>query len=78
MYEKANNICEDKSMLEGYVYSCYRYLAADEYQKMVMGNDVFLQIDNEMAEKISKVNNELDICATKDELEEWKKEYRRE
>ena len=77
MYEKAYTICEDKKMLEGYLYSCYRYLSADEYQKMVMGNDVFLQVDNKLAEKIAETNKNIDIVPSKDLLEEWKREYRR-
>lgn len=77
MYEKAYMICEDKRMLEGYLYSCYRYLPADEYQKMVMGNDVFLKVDNILAEKIDKANKENDIIPSKELLEDWKREYRR-
>ena len=77
MYEKAYKICEDKRMLEGYLYASYRYLPADEYQKMVMGNEVLLEIDNKLAEKIAKVKENITLEPSREMLEEWKKEYRR-
>lgn len=77
MYEKAYKICEDKSMLEGYLYACYRYMPADEYQKMIMGNEVLLQVDNKLAEKISNVKKSMEVPFSKTDFEQWKKEYRR-
>lgn len=77
MYEKAYNICEDNRMLEGYLYACYRYLPADEYQKMVRGNEVLLEIDNKLAEKVAKAKEHISFEPSRKMLEEWKKEYRR-
>ena len=54
MYEKAYKICEDNKMLEGYLYASSRYMPQDEYQKMVMGNEILLEIDNKLTEKIEK------------------------
>lgn len=77
MYEKAYQICEDKGMLEGYLYASSRYLAADEYHKMVMSNEVFLEVDNKLAEKTARVKENISLDPSKEMLEEWKKEYRR-
>ena len=77
MYEKAYRICEDKKMLEGYLYACYRYMPAEEYQRMIMGSDVLLYVDNELLNKIGKVKESVNISPSKELLEEWKKEYRR-
>lgn len=77
MYEKAYRICEDNRMLEGYLYASYRYLPSDEYQKMVMGNEVLLEVDNRLAEKISKVKENISLEPSRELLDKWKKEYRR-
>ena len=77
MYEKAYKICEDTGMLEGYLYACYRYMDADEYQKMIRQNQTLLEIDNVLIEKITKVREKIKIDHSKELLEEWKKEYRK-
>lgn len=77
MYEKAYKICEDSGMLEGYLYACYRYMPADEYQKMIRQNQVLLEIDNMLIEKIMNVRKKIQIDHSKELLENWKKEYRK-
>lgn len=77
MYEKAYKICEDSRMLEGYLYACYRYLPVDEYQRMITENDVLLDVDNKLAEKIADTRDNISIDPSRELLEEWKKEYRR-
>ena len=77
MYEKAYKICEDNKMLEGYLYASSRYMPQDEYQKMVMSNEILLEIDNKLTEKIEKVRENINIEPSKELFEEWKKEYRR-
>ena len=77
MYEKAYKICEDSRMLEGYVYACYRYMPVDEYQKMISGNQIFLEVDNKLAEKIAREKGKISLKASPELLEEWKREYRR-
>ena len=77
MYEKAYQVCEDPRMLEGYLYACYRYLPVDEYQKMITENDVLLDIDNRLAEKIAAAKQDVEILPCKELLEDWKVEYRR-
>ena len=54
MYEKAYKICEDNKMLEGYLYASSRYMPQDEYQKMVMGNEILLEIDNKLTRNCLK------------------------
>lgn len=77
MYEKAYKICEDNSMLEGYLYACYRYLPADEYQRMIMANDILLDVDNKLNQKIAERKKQVTITPSRNLLEEWKREYRR-
>lgn len=77
MYEKAYKICEDNNMLEGYLYACYRYMPVDEYQKMIMANNILLDVDNKLAAKIAERKKKISLNASKELLEDWKKEYRR-
>lgn len=77
MYEKAYKICEDKQMLEGYLYACYRYMPADEYRKMITENLVLLEVDNKLAEKIINAKKNVAINTSRAVFEEWKKDYRR-
>lgn len=77
MYEKAYKICEDNNMLEGYLYACYRYLPADEYQKMIMANNILLDVDNKLNQKISEKKKQISLIPSRKVLEEWKREYRR-
>jgi hypothetical protein len=44
---------------------------------MVMGNEILLEIDNKLTEKIEKVRENINIEPSKELFEEWKKEYRR-
>ena len=57
--------------------SSSRYMPQDEYQKMVMSNEILLEIDNKLTEKIEKVRENINIEPSKELFEEWKKEYRR-
>ena len=77
MYEHAYSICEDKSMLEGYLYACYKYLPSEEYQAMIMRSEALLQVDNKLAEKMFKIKKSTQVDLSKEQFEIWKKEYRR-
>lgn len=77
MYEKAYEICEDNSMLEGYLYASYRYLSGAEYQKMIMSSTVLLEVDNRLAEKIAIKKKMQDRDTSKETFEQWKREYRK-
>ena len=61
----------------GILEQCQMWHEQDEYQKMVMGNEILLEIDNKLTEKIEKVRENINIEPSKELFEEWKKEYRR-
>ena len=42
-----------------------------------MSNEILLEIDNKLTEKIEKVRENINIEPSKELFEEWKKEYRR-
>lgn len=77
MYEKAYKICEDRTMLEGYLYASYRYLPHDEYQKMITESEVLLEIDNQLAQKVVETKENISIDPSLELLSQWKAEYRR-
>ena len=68
---------EDGVRGHAFVYACYRYMPVDEYQKMISGNQIFLEVDNKLAEKIAREKGKISLKASPELLEEWKREYRR-
>lgn len=77
MYEKAYKICEDNSMLKGYLYACYRWLPEEEYKKMVMESEVLQNIDNQLIVRLDLKKRKKNFEPSKELFEQWKKEYRR-
>lgn len=77
MYREAYLICEDADMLKSYLYCCYRALPEKEYVKMLSGNSIFLSMDSLMREEIERAKMEVDLDAGEEQLDIWKREYRR-
>lgn len=77
MYEKAYKICEDNSMLEGYLYACYKYQSFDEYQKMLTESDLLAEVDEKLKEKITQTSENISIQPSRQLLEQWISDYRR-
>lgn len=76
-YLEAYRICGDAEMLKAYLYCCYRYLPEDQYLKMLSGNPVYLSMNSVLKEEIRNAQHEVDVDIPEEQLEQWKKEYRR-
>lgn len=77
MYLEAYRICEDTCMLKAYLYCCYRYLPREQYVKMLSGNPVYLSVDSVLKEEVKNVRQEVDVDIPEEQLDQWKREYRR-
>ena len=77
MYEAAFQICEEESMLKAYLYACYRYMSAEEYENLLRKSQVYQGIDSWMREEIEAVEGHLKFSMEDDTLEKWKENYRR-
>ncbi len=76
MYEAAFQICEDESMLKAYLYCCYRYLPAKEYEKLLSKSAVYQSIDRMIQESVEAMAQHK-FAVTEDTLENWKENYRK-
>lgn len=77
MYEEAYQICEEETMLKAYLYCCYRYMKLDDYQAMVKQNQIFEYTDKLLQEEMNKSIADMPISTGANQLEQWKKAYRR-
>jgi len=77
MYEAAFQICEDKKMLQAYLYACRRYMNQEDYSALLSKSTVFREMDDLMMERVSEIEAQVGSLQYDDTLENWKKEYRR-
>ena len=76
-YQEAYKICEEQELLKAYLYSCYRAMPGEEYEKLLSGNPVLSDLDTELKEQIERTKKEIGLEISEEKLEEWKKDYRR-
>lgn len=77
MYEEAYRICEEPQMLKAYIYSCFRGLPEEKFVKMMSGSPVYLSTASLLKEDVKRIRREINMEVGKEELDRWKKEYRR-
>ena len=77
MYETAFQICEEESMLKAYLYACYRYMPAKDYEALLRKSQVYQGIDSWLQEEIAEIEKKLKFSMEDDTLEKWKENYRR-
>ena len=76
-YHEAYKICEEQELLKAYLYSCYRAMSQEEYEKLISGNPVLSDLNTELKEQIERTKKEIGLDIPEEKLEEWKKDYRR-
>lgn len=76
-YQEAYKICEEQELLKAYLYSCYRAMPNEEYEKLLSGNPILSNLDTELKEQIERTKKEIGLEISEEKLEEWKKDYRR-
>lgn len=77
MYEKAVEICKDEKYLKAYQYCCYKYLSEADYVKMLSKDPLLLALNTELKEELANAKNQILCDASNDQLEKWKREYRK-
>lgn len=76
-YREAYRLCEETDILKAYLYCCMRAMPEEEYVKMLSGNALYLSMNSILKEELKKARREEDMNLTGEDLENWKKEYRR-
>lgn len=77
MYEKAYEICGEKSMLKAYLYACRKYMPEAEYKVFTQNNAAFSQMNLEILEAERDAYEKVAHRNGTDSLEEWKEQYRK-
>lgn len=77
MYQKAYKICGDESMLTAYIYSCSRFMQADDYGKLLAENPSFKEVAEHILQLEEKTIDETENDTPHQTVETWKQQYRR-
>ena len=77
MYLQAFQICEKTYMLQAYLYACRNCLTAEEYQKLLMKNEVYLKLDEQTMMEMQDVKEQDFGSLDSSVIEEWKDTYRK-
>lgn len=76
-YREACSLCEDRDMMKAFLYSYSRAYPQEDYMKLLSGNPVYLSLDRKLKEELAKIHEDTDPDISLEQLEIWKKEYRR-
>ena len=77
MYEAAFQICEEESMLKGYLYACRKYMNGEEYMALLQKSQIYLAVDSALADEVAEIEGRGKVLQYDDTLENWKNQYRR-
>lgn len=77
MYEAAFQICEEKSMLDAYLYACRCYMTREEYKSLLERSPLFAEIDLQLTKRVEELENSITVLQYDDTLENWVNQYRR-
>ena len=77
MYEAAFQICEEESMLKGYLYACRKYMNGEEYMALLQKSQIYLAVDSALADEVAEIEGRVKVLQYDDTLENWKNQYRR-
>lgn len=76
-YREALSLCEDRDMAKAYLYSYSKAFPQEDYTKLLSGNPLYLSLDKKLKEELRKIHRETDPDIPGEQLEIWKKDYRR-
>lgn len=77
MYDRAFQICGDKSLIKPYLYASYKYMSLEEYHILITKQDIYMEVNAEMRREIDEIKETLPEEITPDYLEKWKRQHRR-
>lgn len=77
MYDRAYQICEDRSLLKPYLYASYKYMSMEEYHILLTKHEEYIEINAQMRQECDEVIQNLQVEPSARLLEKWKHQYRR-
>ena len=77
MYDRAYQICEDRSLLKPYLYASYKYMSLEEYHILLTKHDDYAEVNAQMRQKMEEFKRNVQLEPSSSLLEKWKQQYRR-
>ena len=77
MYEASYQICEEESLVRAYVYCCRNYMNEETYQELLSRNEWYRTIDESLKEREAEIRSQMEPICAKEQLQIYKKRYRR-
>lgn len=76
-YEAAFQICEEESMLYGYIYCCYRYMSGEQYRELLSKSEIYRKMNSLIEEQINSSKEEAASVDIQKALSDYKQKYRK-
>lgn len=77
MYDRANQICNDKSLIKPYLYASYKYMSLEEYHILITKNEDYMEVNAQMRNEIEEIKKTVSEDTSPALLEKWKRQHRR-
>ena len=77
MYDRAYQICEDRTLLKPYLYASYKYMSLEEYHILLTKHDDYAEVNAQMRQKMEEFKRNTQMDPSPSLLEKWKQQYRR-
>ena len=77
MYDRAYQMCGDKTLIKPYLYASYRYMSLEEYHILITKQDDYMEINAQMRREIDEIKETMTDDVSPELLEKWKRQHRR-
>lgn len=77
MYDRAYQICGDKSLIKPYLYASYKYMSLEEYHILITKQEEYMEVNAQMRREIDEIKSGLPDETEPEYLETWKRQHRR-
>lgn len=77
MYDRAYQICQDKTLIKPYLYASYKYMSLEEYHILITKQDDYMEINAQMRREIDEIKKSIPEECGPELVEKWKRQHRR-
>lgn len=77
MYDRANQICNDRSLIKPYLYASYKYMSLEEYHILITKHEEYMEINAQMRNEIEEIKKNVPEETDPSVIEKWKRQHRR-
>ena len=77
MYDRAYQINEDDTLLRPYLYASFKYMSMEEYHILLTKHPKYSEENMRLHREIEDIKQKLQIETSPEQLDKWKRQYRR-